>query len=179
MATAENARMGYDTKDKISAGDGVTIQPIVVKVYSLEDIACIQQMVPLRSLRVVLDPRAVELHLGHNIKGLEDEKVKLCVRTEGDSISEGQSSACVKMEQELTMITMKSTPANEHLKNTLTMKANEVTRAAPDLDMTQYFRRKGKASKMSDLRQNSPPFIRYAQTSDDTLRGAAISVPSV
>ena len=99
-------------------------------------------MVPLRSLRVVLDPRAVELHLGHNIKGLEDEKVKLCVRTDGDSTSEGQSSACVKMEQELTMITMKSTPANEHLKNTSTMKANEVTRAAPDLDMTQYFRRK-------------------------------------
>ena len=36
MATAENARMGYDTKDRISAGNGVTIQSIVVKVYSLD-----------------------------------------------------------------------------------------------------------------------------------------------
>ncbi|XP_030196333.1 uncharacterized protein LOC115531298 isoform X4 [Gadus morhua] len=160
VATAENARMGFDTKDTMSVEDFVTIRPIMVKVYSLEDIACLQKMVPSQSPRVVLDPRAVELHLGSNIKGPEDEKVKLCVRTKADSTSEGQSSAFVKMEQDIVMITVGDSPPNDHLKNPCmsnvapaSTMANEVAPASPDpsrspirpnrvIELSEYFRRR-------------------------------------
>ena len=175
MATTGNARMGYDTEDIMSAGDCVTIQPIRVNVYSPEDIACIQKMVPSSSqrLRVVLDPCAVELHLGSNVKGPEDEKVKHCVRTGGDSTSEGQSSASVKIEQESTTITMNST-SNVAPASTM---ANKVASAPPYVPIslvrnnvqvletvTEYFRRK---------RGNEPKACRTCKTCGKTLSRAS------
>ncbi|KAJ3608175.1 hypothetical protein NHX12_025225 [Muraenolepis orangiensis] len=128
MSTAESASVGFDTKDKISGADG---QP--GKVNSRKDVACnIQKTAPSHRLNVELDSCAVELPLGCNIEVPEcmghtdtaqppeedtpppvttgeDEQVKLSVKMDGYSTSEGQSCAGINMEKE---------NKNQHLRNT-------------------------------------------------------------
>ncbi|CAL8304394.1 unnamed protein product [Lota lota] len=179
MATAENASMGFDTKDKMGGGDCVTIQPITVKVDSEKDVACdIQKMVASRRLCVVLDPRAVELYLGCNIKVPEyishtaaqtseedmppamtigeDEKVELCVRTDGDSTSEGQSSTCINMEKEIAVKNMERSPANEHPRNTCMSNVAPASTVANELAPGIRPVRKNRGLKMKSVLMMTP-----------------------